>query len=266
MISRINFNFVLILPFLFINIVNSLDNMNLHNNSHPNSFYDTKTYEIYYDDNEWDMGFIYPSVYINEPFENGWGFYFDLDYFDVLKNVKIFKIIEIRAFIAAPAPNVKTDEESRQVLCAGKGDRNGPKSHNDVFFAVPDDGIPVYEYPFEDWIIFTEKDGSWGTDDGAKYDYNGLPYLCKKEDCKNEYGYWLWVALTQVKSDGEWDDDAPNWIDCDDSVGHHCFIGKNYNWREYHSDYTCMIRLKIEIESGPGIESSSIGTIKALYR
>jgi len=264
---RIGVNIIMILlsSLILFSISNSIDKINLYNELNTENSFNTNTYEIYYDNNDDpDVAYTYQSIYINEPFENGFGFYFDLDDFDVFKNVNVFKIIEIKALLRT-FYSVPSDEESLQVLCAGKGSRSGPKGPEDVFFAVPDGGIPVFTPPFSGWAIFTEKDGSWGTDDGAKYDYKGLPYSCKKEDCKNEYGYWLWVALTQVKSDGEWDDDTPNWIECDMHVPHHCFIGENYNWRERHEKHTCMIHIKIEIEPGPGIENSSIGLIKSIF-
>ncbi|MGQ9706562.1 MAG: hypothetical protein ACUVWP_06105 [bacterium] len=226
----------------------------------------SKTYELYYDDGERASSFScwYENFKDNEPFENGFGFYFDLDDFDFLKNVDEFEIIEIRAYIIG---SINPEPRIRQVLCAGVGGRTGPKGPDDVFFAVPDDGISTYEFPFEGWIAFTEKDGSWGTDDGAKYDYNGLPYRCIKEKCKNEHGYWLWVALTQVLSDGEYfnDYDQPNTLVQDDSVSHHYFRGENYNWYENELDSTGMIRLKVKVDFGHNIDNSSIGMVRSLF-
>ncbi|MGQ9706735.1 MAG: hypothetical protein ACUVWP_07030 [bacterium] len=259
---------IFISSFLFVSIDNSFNNTDIYNNLHLSFPFNVKTYELKYDDGFCDIGFTDPRAYISEPFENGFGFYFDLDDFDVFNNINIFKIIEASVYISSPEPQIKSDEESRQVLCGGIGDRRGPKGPYDVLFAIPDDGIIAYDYEFEGWITFTEKDGSWGKDDGAKYDYNGLPYICKKEQLKNEHGYWLWVALTQVKSDGYiYDYDLGNYIGCDRHVSHHCYRGEGYyEWYEYSFRSTCLIHLIIEIISGPFIENSSIGLIKSIFQ
>jgi len=256
-------NITLLVLFFSLSIIQSMDNVILLYKSYHRGLYDYKTYELKYDDGEPEKCYSGYSYYINEPFENGWGFYFDINDFEILKNKNEFIILEIMASVYRPSQSI--DPESVQVLCAGKGDRNGPKGPDYVFFAVPHGGIKFTGF-FYGWYICSEKDGPWGKDDGAKYDYNGLPYLCKKDDCKNEYGYWLWVALTQVNSDNDKNDnDYYPYINADSNTGHHCFKGENYNWREVDPSDTLMIRLKIEIDSGPGIEISSIGIIKSIF-
>ncbi|MGQ9707236.1 MAG: hypothetical protein ACUVWP_09650 [bacterium] len=69
-----------------------------------------------------------------------------------------------------------------------------------------------------------------------------------------------------MKSDGYLQDwDFALWIGCDDSCAHHCFSGENYQWNEYNPELTCMIRVKIEFETGPGINNTSLGIIKSIF-
>ncbi|MGQ9707235.1 MAG: hypothetical protein ACUVWP_09645 [bacterium] len=185
--------FILILAIILIS--KSIINGNLITTSERNNHYSISktTKMLYYDDSQWNVCYGPRSYLINEPFENGFGFYFDLADFDFMKNIKIFKIIEISAHVM----KFHTDEETVEVLCGGIGLRGGPKGPLDVLFAVPDDGITVDDIPYEKdfyWVTCNENDGSWGIDDGAKYDYNGLPVIYDRDKYRNEYGVWLWVA------------------------------------------------------------------------
>jgi len=222
----------------------------------------SKTDSLKYDNDSPNMYVSMASYFNNEPFENGFGFWFNIKDFSFLNNVDRFNIVEISALLGAGGddPN-HYDKESRQVLCGGTGSTyDGPKSYKDVYFAVPHGGIPV-EFGFTGWKSYTSKDGSWGKDDGAKYDYNGLPF----NFIKSKHGVVLWVALTQVKSNGDPNDgDAPYHIGVCKIPGH-CYYGINYNWQIFQSDLTCMIRCKV-VYPEAGIDNSSIGVIRALYR
>ncbi|HEC80182.1 MAG TPA: hypothetical protein ENI43_02890 [Firmicutes bacterium] len=170
-----------------------------------------------------------------------------------------FDIVEVKAYLISGYDPDHYDSESLQVLCGGFGDIiNGPDGPDEVVFAVPDDGIPV-EVGFQGWKAYTEEDGSWGIDDGAEYEYHGLPETWHR----GRHGDILWVALTQVKSDGIEDGDAPFSIGLS-PVPEHCYWGINYNWEEDQPHLTCMIRLKIEYVADT-VENSSLSVIKALY-
>ncbi|MGQ9707073.1 MAG: hypothetical protein ACUVWP_08790, partial [bacterium] len=102
-----------LLSIIFSGVIYPLSNLSIYNDLYYERINDSKTYEIYYDNNDdWNVAYTFQSVYINEPFENGFGFYFDLDDFDVFKNIDEFKIIEIKAFLIL-LYSQKTDEESR---------------------------------------------------------------------------------------------------------------------------------------------------------
>jgi hypothetical protein len=221
----------------------------------------SKTDYLKYDNDSANMYISMASYFNNEPFENGFGFWFNINDFSFLSNVDSFNIVEISALLEAEGDPNHYDKESRQGLCGGTGTTyDGPKSYEDVYFAVPHGGIPV-EPGFKGWKAYTSKDGSWGKDDGAKYDYNGLPF----NFIKSKNGVVLWVALTQVKSDGYLEDyDVPYHIGLCQIPGH-CYIGTNYYWQNYQQHLTCMIRCKVEYP-GADIDSSSIGIIRALYR
>jgi hypothetical protein len=261
---------ILISSLISIGFANSHDNMNFYNSSHTENLYDTKTFDLYYDDGEQDESFALPSHYMNEPFQNGVGFFFDLKDFTFLKNVKKFKITEISVYVWKFY--LITDNETVEVLCGGVGSYFGPKGPQDVLFAVPHGGITYDDIPYEQyfyWVNCDENDGSWGTDDGVKYDYNGLPFTYDMDKYRDEHGNnYLWVAKTQVRSDNDiTDNDYALIIGLDTSCQHHFFQGENYNWQEHYTKFTCMIRLKIEFdEPNPGIENTSLGSIKSIFK